>query len=40
MFEICHAAVDPVNHSWERENRSYANDDFLQKFLNATPEKV
>jgi hypothetical protein len=40
MFETFNAAVDPVAHSWEHETRAYANDDLLQKFLDATPEQV
>jgi hypothetical protein len=40
MFETFDATVDPVAGSWEHENRSYVNDDLLQKFLNATYQQV
>jgi hypothetical protein len=40
MFETFNAEVDPITGSWERENRSYVNDDLLLKFLNATPQQV
>jgi hypothetical protein len=40
MFEIFRTTVDPVYHSRERRTRAYANDDLLQKHMDATTEQV